>query len=137
MRGQLARGRPRRGCEGPRVVLFSGRCVGLGGFGRSRFGDRGMEPDAVVRRYRELQAYVGWTDADAERVAALAGRLAPHFPALVEDFYAEIERHDEARRVIRGGPDQIERLKGTLRAWLAELLSGRYDEAYVERRWRV
>jgi signal transduction histidine kinase len=96
-----------------------------------------METDAIFRRYRELQAYVGWTDADAARVAAIGPILAPHFPALVDDFYAEIERHEEARRVIRGGPPQIERLKGTLSGWLVELFSGRYDEAYVERRWRV
>jgi signal transduction histidine kinase len=32
---------------------------------------------------------------------------------------------------------QIERLKGTLLAWVRELLAGRYDRDYVARRWRV
>ena len=39
--------------------------------------------------------------------------------------------------VITGGTAQIERLKDTLRAWLKDLFSGQYDEAYVVRRWKV
>src|SRR6516162_2436604 len=96
-----------------------------------------MNPDDAFRRYQELQAYVGWTDDAARRVAATAGLLDPHLPALVDDFYAEIERHPGARKVITGGPAQIERLKGTLVQWLRELLAGRYDRDYVDRRWRV
>src|SRR5215207_2995704 len=40
-------------------------------------------------------------------------------------------------KVITGGPAQVERLKGTLIAWLRELLSGQYGRDYVARRWRV
>ena len=43
---------------------------------------------------------------------------------LVDDFYAEIDRHPDARKVITGGQAQIERLKGTLVQWLRELFSG-------------
>jgi signal transduction histidine kinase len=96
-----------------------------------------MSPDDSFRRYQELQSYVGWTEESARRIAAVADLLAPHLPALVDDFYAEIDRHPEARKVITGGAAQIERLKGTLLAWLRELLAGRYDRDYVARRWRV
>jgi signal transduction histidine kinase len=96
-----------------------------------------MSPDEVYARYEELQGYVGWTAADAGRVRALAERMEPHFSALIDDFYAEIERHPNARKVITGGREQIERLKGTLRGWLHELFSGQYDAEYVGRRWRV
>ena len=96
-----------------------------------------MDPDVLFRRYQELQQYVGWTEADARRVQSVAGILQPHLPALVDDFYAEIDRHPEARKVITGGPAQVERLRGTLTAWLRELLSGTYDRDYVARRWRV
>src|SRR6185312_12073479 len=89
------------------------------------------------RRYQELQAWVGWTDDSARRVAATAELLAPHFTALVDDFYDEIERHPNARKVITGGQAQIDRLKGTLVRWIRELLSGTYDPEYVARRWRV
>lgn len=95
----------------------------------------GMAPR--YERYRELQAYVGWGDDDARRVKASAPRLDKHLPALIDDFYAEIERHPDARKVITGGPEQIERLKGSLTRWVRELLGGAYDGEYVERRWRV
>jgi signal transduction histidine kinase len=96
-----------------------------------------MNPDDLFRRYQELQQYVGWTDEDAERVRSVAPLLEAHLIPLIDDFYAEIERHPEARKVITGGAAQIERLKGTLRAWLRELVFGPYDRDYVARRWRV
>ena len=96
-----------------------------------------MDPGRLFDRYRELQSYVGWTGADAERIVAAAPLLEPYLPALIDDFYAEIERHPEARKVITGGQAQIERLKGTLVQWVRELLAGPYDADYVARRWRV
>jgi signal transduction histidine kinase len=96
-----------------------------------------MNPDDLYRRYQELQRYVGWTDEDAVRAQSVAALLEASLTPLIEDFYAEIERHPEARKVITGGPPQIQRLKGTLRGWLRELLSGPYDRDYVARRWQV
>jgi signal transduction histidine kinase len=93
--------------------------------------------DEVYRRYQELQAWVGWTDESARRVAATAELLAPHLTALIDDFYDEIGRHPNARKVITGGQEQINRLKGTLIQWLRELLAGSYDQKYVARRWQV
>ena len=96
-----------------------------------------MNPEEAYRRYQELQAWVGWSEEAGRRVASVAEMLDPHLPALVDDFYDEIERHPNARKVITGGPQQIRRLKGTLLQWVRELLGGRYDPDYVARRWRV
>jgi signal transduction histidine kinase len=96
-----------------------------------------MNADDLNRRYQELQHYVGWTDDDARRVQSVAGLLEPYLGPLIDDFYAEIDRHPEARKVITGGPTQVERLKGTLQGWLRDLLKGPYDRDYVVRRWRV
>jgi signal transduction histidine kinase len=96
-----------------------------------------MNPADLFRRYQEMQQYVGWTDDDARRVQALAALLDADLPALIDDFYEEIDRHPEARKVITGGAAQVARLKGTLLKWLRELLSGPYDAAYVARRWQV
>src|SRR5207249_3268292 len=71
------------------------------------------------------------------RVNAVGPLLETCFAPLIDDFYAEIERHPEARKVITGGAAQIERLKGTLRGWIHELFVGHYDSAYVVRRWKV
>src|SRR5438046_2753079 len=96
-----------------------------------------MNPDALFLRYQELQHYVGWIEEDAGRIQAVAPILEPHLGPLIDDFYAEIERHPEARKVINGGQEQIQRLKGTLLGWLRDLVSGPYDSAYVAKRWRV
>lgn len=96
-----------------------------------------MNAADLFRRYQELQQYVGWTDDDALRVRSIAELLEPQLGPLIDDFYAEIERHPAAFKVITGGAAQIERLKGTLRSWLRELLFGPYDREYVARRWRV
>jgi signal transduction histidine kinase len=96
-----------------------------------------MPWDKIYHLYQELQQYVGWTDADARRVAAIATLIEPHVVALIDDFYEEIGRHPEALKVVTGGADQIARLKETLRAWLRDLVAGQYDKDYVSRRWRV
>lgn len=96
-----------------------------------------MITDCLFDRYRELQSYVSWTEDDARRIEAVASLLDPDLPALVDDFYAQIERHPAAFNVIRGGQPQIDRLKATLLQWVRELFAGRYDESYVDRRWRV
>lgn len=96
-----------------------------------------MDSGAVSLRYRELQDYVGWTEADAALVHDLGPLLSPRFSALIDDFYDEIERHPEARGVITGGAEQVARLKSMLLSWLVELFSGCYDASYVHRRWRV
>jgi len=88
-------------------------------------------------RYQELQRYVSWTDDDARLVQAAAGLVRSSMAELIDDFYAEIERHPRAQAVITGGHAQVERLKGTLRRWIEELFTGPYDELYVERRARV
>jgi signal transduction histidine kinase len=80
---------------------------------------------------------VGWSPDDARQVTAATSLLEPGFPALIDDFYAEIRRHPQTNSVIKGGDAQIERLKSTLLKWLHELVSGNYDADYVARRWKV
>jgi signal transduction histidine kinase len=96
-----------------------------------------MESAALKLRYQELQRYVAWDAADAARVHSAADALRPYFKGMVADFYAEIERHPAAAKVITGGDAQIERLKGTLVQWLEDFFSGCYDADYITRRWRV
>lgn len=96
-----------------------------------------LNPDQVFCRYQELQQYVGWTEEDARRVQAIAPILESHLKSLIDDFYEEIDRHGETRKVITGGAEQIQRLKGTLLRWLRDLLNGPYDHEYVVRRWKA
>ncbi len=95
-----------------------------------------MDAERIYRRYRELQDYVGWTDDDAERVRRAGALLESRLPELIDDFYAEIKRHPDARRVFADDA-QVARLKVSLRTWLHELFTGPYDAEYAVRRWRV
>jgi two-component system NtrC family sensor kinase len=96
-----------------------------------------MDGDRLWARYEDLRGYLGWSEADLVHVATAATLVRPHIPALVADFYAEIERHDETLRVFTGGLPQVERLKATFTVWLEQLFAGTYDAAYVARRWQV
>jgi PAS domain S-box-containing protein len=96
-----------------------------------------MPLSALFSRFRDLQAYVGWSDDDSGRIRAVAPRLEQHLPRLIDDFYAEISRHPDAARVITGGDSQVARLKASLRAWLTESFAAVYDANYIERRWKI
>lgn len=96
-----------------------------------------MLPEELFRHYQDLQAYVDWGAADVARVRLAGSVIEPQFGALVNDFYAELVRHPAASQVIRGGAQQIERLKGSLTGWLRGLFQDTYDMDYVVRRWRV
>jgi PAS domain S-box-containing protein len=91
----------------------------------------------LFKRFQDLQAYVGWTEKDAARIRSTADLILQHTHLLIDDFYAEIQRHPETSRIITGGTAQIEQLKASLRVWLKESLEGRADEAYVTRRWKI
>ena len=94
-------------------------------------------PSNLVERFRDLQTYVGWTPDDAARVRSAADVIEKKMDTLIDDFYAEIQRHPDALRVISGGQEQIARLMKSLRAWLTETLECHSDPEYLERRWNI
>ncbi len=96
-----------------------------------------MQSYLIYERYRELQRYIGWTQEDAERVRSVAPIAQRHFAELIDDFYVAIQQNPQTTKIITGGAQQIERLKRTLVKWLEELFSGKYDQDYVVRRWKV
>jgi PAS domain S-box-containing protein len=94
-------------------------------------------PEGLAERYRRLQRYVGWSDEDAKRVLNVAPVVYDSFDGMIVDFYAAVLAEPQAAKVITGGEEQIARLKITLRKWLTDLFSGKWDEQYVRTRWRV
>ncbi len=87
--------------------------------------------------FDELKRYVGWGEADEQSLRALHGAAAPQFQRLAQAFYERILAHDGARTALVGGESQVGHLKVTLVAWLDQLLSGPWDEAYWEHRYRI
>ena len=84
-----------------------------------------------------MSAYVGFDDAATESLREAHPLVAPRFGAIIDDFYATIEAHPNARAAITGGAAQIARLKQSLLRWIDELFKGPHDNEYFERRARI
>jgi len=92
----------------------------------------------VLTTFREkVMAYVGFDDSSTAALREAKALVAPHFGAIIDDFYDTIEAHPDARAAITGGASQIARLKQSLLRWIDDLFTGPHDEAYFERRLRI
>lgn len=87
--------------------------------------------------FDSLKEYVGFTDASAAALREFYPLACPRFPEVVDDFYAAVTAHPDARAAITGGEAQIGQLKATLTAWLDSLLLGPHDDAYLQARVRI
>lgn len=88
-------------------------------------------------RYESAKEYVGFSEQTSDELGRLHDLIAPHFGAIVDDFYAAIDAHPEARRVITGGAAQVERLKATLVRWLGSVFQGPHDAAFLAMHARI
>jgi len=86
-----------------------------------------------MRLFASVKRYVGFKPSDSALLASFHRHVKPRMDEIVEDFYARIEAEPRAMQAIQGGPAQIERLKGTLRAWLSDLLLGPHDGKFARR----
>jgi signal transduction histidine kinase len=86
--------------------------------------------------FDEIRRFVGFTEEDSRTLAAFHPLAVPHLPRVIDRFYATIQAHPRAHRVFTG-PDQIERLKATLRQWADRLFAGPHDEEYFHLRSRI
>ena len=83
--------------------------------------------------FRTIGDYVGFGPSDSAHLVAFWPHVEPHLHEIINDFYRRIETDPGALKVITGGAQQIDRLKTTLRDWLARILRGPHDEAFAER----
>jgi signal transduction histidine kinase len=87
----------------------------------------------------EMKAWVGYGPADTAVLEQTLPVVVPHVARIVDRFYDEVQKHPGANDVF-DGPEQVERLKRTLRVWLVEVFEGPHDADYAERRraigWR-
>jgi two-component system, NtrC family, sensor histidine kinase HydH len=87
--------------------------------------------------FEELKRYVRFDEADGSLLRALHPLALPRFQEVAETFYDRILSHDEASKVLHGGESQVGQLKVTLVAWMDSLLTGPWDEAYWQHRYRI
>lgn len=87
--------------------------------------------------FGELRRYVNFTEKDEAVLRALPGEVHQHFPEIAEIFYAQVLEFEPARAALARGEKHVGQLKGTLVRWMKELITGPWDETYVERRARI
>jgi signal transduction histidine kinase len=87
--------------------------------------------------FDSIKLYVGFTETSSASLRELHPIAEPFFQPIVDDFYAAIEAHPNARRAITGGQAQIDRLKQTLIRWMDKMLLGPHDEDYYQLRARI
>jgi two-component system sensor histidine kinase HydH len=83
-----------------------------------------------------LRQYVGFDDASARRLQAMAPGMRRFYPGIVDQFYEAILQDPGARAVLKN-KSQVNRLKLSLSDWLEGLFAGSYDEQYFEKRARI
>jgi signal transduction histidine kinase len=85
----------------------------------------------------DIKAYVGFGADEVAVLRSLVSVIESHYDWISEHFYERILAHPRAHAAITGGSTQVERLKGSLRAWMDVGLRGPHDEAFYERRARI
>jgi len=83
----------------------------------------------VATSHDELRRYLGFGDADVERLARALPVVERSFARIVREFYDRILEHPEAAAAFRG-PEQIERQEKALLGWLRRFFASPRDHAY-------
>lgn len=91
---------------------------------------------SAAEREQRLR-FIGFTDADAALLRALAPLVEANADLIVDDFYQNISAYPALLDIIRRAGSTLERLKATQRTYLLELFAGEYHEAYFERRLAI
>lgn len=90
-----------------------------------------------MEQFESLKRYVGFDESAARALVGFHPLAERSFGPLIDDFYDTIEQHPEASAAIRGGAEQVDRLKRTLVQWLHSVLLGPHDVAYLEAHSRI
>lgn len=86
--------------------------------------------------FDEIKSYAGFTREDEERLRILHPVVSPYFDAIGVVFYNTLIAHPRARGVFTG-PEQIERLRKSLKRWISEVFAGEYGDEYFQSRQRI
>lgn len=84
----------------------------------------------------EVISYIELGEHEIELLRDLHPKLEPHFRAIAAKFYTAAMENPGAAAVF-SGPEQIERLHGSLVDWMSTGLLGPYDDKFYEKRSRI
>lgn len=89
---------------------------------------------AEFAQYEEMKKFLQFGQTDIDNLKALSPVFEKHGGAITDGFYATLEKFPATASLIEG---RIEGLKKTHAAWMMELFSGDYGEAYFDRRVKI
>lgn len=89
-----------------------------------------------VVQFREMKAFVRWSEADSRLLHAAGGALAEAIPEIVGIFDGRTAEHMH-RAGLDFGPEQRARLRLGVTRWMHDLLEGGHDDAYYRRRAEI
>jgi signal transduction histidine kinase len=90
----------------------------------------------MLSPFDEMKQWIRFGAEDEARLRALWPAVESELVPVTDLFYARILESPGAAAVLRDEA-QVERLKGTLKRWATELVSGPWDETYYQRRERI
>jgi hypothetical protein len=93
-----------------------------------------MQPIELLKTVHTL---LGFNDADRQHLMDMGKLLTPHAAALAEMFYAALDTSPISKAILDAEPDRRAKLHKTLADWYSEVFSGKYDDAYAQRRWII
>lgn len=76
------------------------------------------------------------TDEDMAVLQRIKPLMEPHLQAVIDDYYASLIKVSKLKAIIYMH-SSVERLKGTMRRHLLEILDGRIDPSFMEKRLRI
>lgn len=88
---------------------------------------------AGPEEFAEMKTWIQYGPSDGARLQQALPVIEPDIQRIVDRFYDEVQAHEGSNAVLEG-PQQVERLKGSLRTWLREVFLGPHDDAYAQRR---
>jgi heme-based aerotactic transducer len=95
--------------------------------------DIGLDAAAIEQR----KAFVGFDDADAQRLSGLEAAFADRADRVADDFYENLMQYEDTAAVFDRSPKGVDELKRTQSAYFATLAAGEYDRSYFRDRARI
>ncbi len=90
----------------------------------------------MSRLSEEMMEYVGFGEDEIQALHSLRPVVEREVDRIVEDFYDRVEANPRTRGIVAAHSSR-KRLSGTLREWVLDIVRGRFDDAYFERRRRI
>ena len=84
----------------------------------------------------QRRSFLKLTGEDAERMVGMRGFAERNLDSLIEIFYDHLLATTQTAQHLQD-PERIRRLKATQGRYFLELMDGRYDERYMEKRLRI